>query len=177
MLAPVLFPSHERARSARPLRRTLLASLLLAGLFFAALASATPESERRARDIAANTMSPFCPGKTLTTCPSPNATRWRGEIRSWTEQGLSTAEIRARLEARVPGEDLSGGPRSGSSRLIPVILGTVSALLLVVLFRRFRRAQRAQAEPSSPSGTSDPTKLDERLDRELHDLEDDDEQR
>ena len=55
---------------------------------------------RRARGLADELMSPFCPGRTLSDCPSPNASAVREEIRAWVHEGHTDAEIRERLRAR-----------------------------------------------------------------------------
>ena len=67
--------------------------------------SAQMAAARRAQQLAGATMSPFCPGKTIDACPSPRAGAWRADLRRWTAEGVDSAEIRRRLQARVPGFD------------------------------------------------------------------------
>lgn len=119
----------------------------------------------RAVSIYRNTQSPFCPGRTLDDCPSPDAATWRADIRRWVDEGASGAEIRARLQDRVPGFDLSG--RAG----VPGLGFAIGAFTLVALalgtrfFVRRRRRSDPTIEPDA-----DPTRdeeLDARLDDEL----------
>src|SRR5690606_18610544 len=67
----------------------------------------SPEVVRRASSIARQTMSPFCPGRTLSDCPSEYATEWRSDIREMVAQGLTAEQIQTALEKRVGG-NLSG---------------------------------------------------------------------
>jgi cytochrome c-type biogenesis protein CcmH/NrfF len=150
--------------------------MLLATLAAAALAVATPlavqaqdAEARRAVAIERETMSPFCPGMTLYTCPSPAAGEWRRDIRQWVDEGLGEREIRARLQARVPDFDLSGRPAGDRSWTLPVAAGVLATLLLVVVAVRVRR-RGGDPEPPEEAGRG-PDDLDARLDRELEALE------
>jgi cytochrome c-type biogenesis protein CcmH/NrfF len=108
-------------------------------------------------------LSPFCPGKTLNSCPSPKAGEWRRDIREWVGEGVPEPEIRDRLQARVPGFDLSIPPVK-SGWVIPVVAVVLSTWWFVVMARRFRR--RSVAKPKVEAPTQDPA-LDTRLDEEL----------
>jgi cytochrome c-type biogenesis protein CcmH/NrfF len=118
---------------------------------------------RQVQSIVRNTLSPFCPGKTLNSCPSPKAGEWRRDIRDWVEAGVPEPEIRDRLQARVPSFDLSIPPvRSGW--VIPLIAVLLSTLWFVVMARKFRgRGRRRRAvQVDRPD-----QELDARLDQEL----------
>jgi cytochrome c-type biogenesis protein CcmH/NrfF len=67
------------------------------------------EVTRKATSISRQTMSPFCPGRTLADCPSEYAAEWRRDIRQMVAEGKSASEIQAELESRVGG-NLSGIP-------------------------------------------------------------------
>ncbi len=123
------------------------------------LAPLTPEQGQRARAIERNTMSPFCPGRTLSDCPSPNAADWRREIEGWVRQGLSTDEIRARLEKRVGG-DLSGSPSSPLGSALPVLLGVFAVGLLALVLNRFRSKALAEGDAESAVGKASPERAD-----------------
>ena len=145
---------------------------LLALLAASAAASAnqtTDEQARRAHAIASKVMSPFCPGSTVSTCTSPRAAEWRADIETWVKEGKSEAEIRQLLAARTPTHDLSGTPRTSLGWGLPIILAAAALALLWWLLRRFARARPA-AEPQVQ--LSEEPKLDEQLDRELHELDD-----
>ncbi len=150
----------------------------LAGIAAAALlvlflqpASADADAARRARDIASHTMSPFCPGRTLAACSSPDAATWRQDIRRWVDEGVATEEIRARLELRVPGENLSGAPPAVGGWILPPLVAGASALLLVVILRRLRRRAK-QGNETPLDATQEQPDLNRRLEAELTRLND-----
>jgi cytochrome c-type biogenesis protein CcmH/NrfF len=122
-----------------------------------------PAEGRQVQSIVRNTASPFCPGKTLNSCPSPKAGEWRRDIRAWVGEGVPEPEIRDRLQARVPGFDLSIPPVK-SGWVIPVIAVALSTLWFVVMARRFRG--RGTRNPQVEAGRQDDG-LDARLDQEL----------
>ena len=123
------------------------------------------EQERIASEIASKTMSPFCPGRTLSSCPSPYATEWRVEIRRMVAEGKSAAEIQRELEKRAGG-DLSGAPQGSSDWALPVGIGVFSLVLLGFAGRRlFRRGDGDGAEAADEAASD--AELDERLDEEL----------
>ena len=105
-------------------------------------------------------MSPFCPGRTLADCPSPNAAAWREEIRLWVDAGTPDAVIRARLQARMPGTDLTAVPRGPLGWALP---GLILLAGLGILVAALRRVTRPAAEPDV-----DP-ELEAELLRELRD--------
>jgi hypothetical protein len=103
-------------------------------------------------------MSPFCPGRTLSDCPSSYAAEWRQDIRVWIAEGLSTEEIRKRLEQRLPeGAELSGAPDTGLGWALPVGLSLGAVLLVGIILRRLRNREddAKPPRPSSKSGADD----------------------
>ena len=106
-------------------------------------------------------MSPFCPGRTLEDCPSPNAAAWREEIRSWIQSGVAEDEIVSRLQARTS-MDLASVPSSplGWTRPAAILLGG-----LVVLVWALRRVVATPPQVEIDEG------LREELRRELEELE------
>jgi cytochrome c-type biogenesis protein CcmH/NrfF len=123
---------------------------------------APPES-RQVQSIVRNTLSPFCPGKTLDSCPSPKAGEWRRDIRAWVAEGVPEPEIRTRLQGRVPDFDLSIPPVK-SGWLIPVVALVLSTLWFIVMALKFRG--RGPSKRGGEAGRWEP-KLDARLDEEL----------
>ncbi|MGB8332800.1 MAG: cytochrome c-type biogenesis protein CcmH [Polyangiales bacterium] len=118
---------------------------------------------RQVQAIVRTTASPFCPGKTLDSCPSPKAGDWRRDIRDWVGAGVPDAEIRDRLQARVPDFDLSIPPVK-SGWMIPLVAVALSTWWLIAMARRFRRRgvpRRAEDAHAQDLG------LDVRLDEEL----------
>jgi len=124
---------------------------------------ASTDEGRQVQSIVRNTLSPFCPGKTLDSCPSPKAGEWRRDIRDWVEAGVPGPEIHDRLQARVPTFDLSIPPVK-SGWVIPVIAVVLSTLWFVVMARRFRGRGGPRRQAKAPPQNQD---LDARLDEEL----------
>jgi hypothetical protein len=134
-------------------------------------------AEQRAQSLTRSVMSPFCPGRTLDTCPSPRATEWRAQIRQWVSEGLSNDEIRRRLQQQAPDpkEDLTGGPSTGVGMWFPVAAGLAFLGLLAYVLKRLSAA-RASTEPKSSTKTKaaentappvDDAALEARLDEEI----------
>jgi cytochrome c-type biogenesis protein CcmH/NrfF len=117
---------------------------------------------RQVQGIIRTTNSPFCPGKTLDSCPSPRAAQWRRDVNEWVTEGVPEPEIRDRLQARVPSFDLSPAPVK-SGWVIPIIAILLSTLWLIIVVRAIKA-------PAPPHRSRRPTKdasLDARLDEEL----------
>lgn len=141
---------------------------------------------RQAQSIARQTMSPFCPGRTLADCPSEYAAAWRREIQVMLARGDSPQQIQEEFERRAGG-DLSGRPHRGVGYGLSFALAGASLAVLYGVLRlvqgRRRPAGAAAATPegASPGDAGDvPAPLDEtleaRLEQELRaELDDDDE--
>ena len=145
------------------LRIATILTLLLAFAGASASAEETPAESRQVQSIVRNTASPFCPGKTLNSCPSPKAGEWRRDIREWVVAGVPEPEIRDRLQARVPSFDLSIPPVK-SGWVIPLIAVVLSTLWFIVMARKFRGRGGPRRQPEAPPQNQD---LDARLDEEL----------
>jgi cytochrome c-type biogenesis protein CcmH/NrfF len=172
------------ALPATVLPTTVLSATVLLSNVAHAETTAPDDSDdaKRAQDISRTVMSPFCPGRTLESCPSPYATEWREDIREWVAEGVSTEEIKKRLEARTPDKDLTGAPSTAMDRFLPALVSVVAIVLLVLLLRGLLRSnknvagpqkgggarsdsEREQADDAAP-GKAEP-KTEETLEREL----------
>jgi cytochrome c-type biogenesis protein CcmH/NrfF len=147
--------------------------VLFIGMIGCAAGTDDDEKARRVREISESINSPFCPASTLASCGSPNAAKWRTEIRQWVDEGLTKNEICARLEQRAR-HKLCVGPRGPWMWSLPFIIAAASIGLLALVLRRFVRptddATAPAAEPEAANAASD---LDEKLDQELDELDDD----
>jgi cytochrome c-type biogenesis protein CcmH len=118
----------------------------------AGVAAADPNASvgQRAHALSADLMSPYCPGRTLSDCPSPDAAVVRQEIRARLDAGQSEEEIRATLEARFGGA-LRGLPTSAVGWLGPIAILLLGAVALALALRRLSRREapgaRAAARP------------------------------
>jgi cytochrome c-type biogenesis protein CcmH/NrfF len=121
--------------------RIALAVFLLSTLLAApARAADDPEVEiaRSAHELARELMSPYCPGRTLEACPSPDALAVREEIRAALRAGEPPESIRSRIEARF-GAAVVGLPQTPLGRALPIALLAVGAGVLAWALRRLVR--------------------------------------
>jgi cytochrome c-type biogenesis protein CcmH/NrfF len=147
--------------------RSLALPLVLGACLFACHPADDAESvrAREAHEIARDLMSPFCPGRTLAECSSPDAGAVREEIRESLRQGESPASIRARIQGRF-GDYVLGVPRGRVGWAIPILALVAGAGALALVLRR--AVQRPRALP-----TPIPPEVESQLARELDDVEPD----
>ncbi len=141
-------------------------ALVLVLALLAASALAQDELElaraREAHELSRELMSPYCPGRTLADCPSPDAGAVRDEIREALRAGEPVDAIRARIESRF-GAQVIGVPTTTLGWMIPVVMLAAGAIVLVLALRR------AVSRPGVlPRVSSD---VAERLEQELRDVE------
>lgn len=137
------------------MRQTLVA----AALAFAAVAltSAPPAGAAEgaqetdyAYELADELMSPFCPGRALSECPSPQA----AELRQWIVEQDRAGVPRRAVEAelfRAWGDELRQAPRPEgvglAAYVVPALLFAAGGGVLAFFWRRQRR--RAEAETAA----------------------------
>ena len=68
-----------------------------------------PEQEARAQEVFRSIMSPYCPGRLLSDCPSSLAAELRDKIRERVGRGESKLEIESYLYTAF-GEEIRGAP-------------------------------------------------------------------
>lgn len=95
------------------------------------------------QEISDNVMSPFCPGLTLSACPSPQAKDLRLEIKSWLEKGY-TKEAALNQLSIIYGEKISGLPQSTSlwgriSSLMPFIFLLLGIVVLIYTLKNMKK--------------------------------------
>lgn len=112
-------------------------------------------SEARAMSLSRSLQSPYCPGRTLWDCPSGPAGEMREDIRTWTDQGLSSQEIRRRLEEKAPGFDFLGGTQAKEFQIFPyLILGLSLVVLAWVVHRAWYRWRRQPGDRADEGDAS-----------------------
>lgn len=153
--------------------RTRPAALLALalGLALVAAAPASAEEEGWSYDLANELMSPYCPGRALSECPSPQAAELRAWIVHQEKTGASRAEVEEVLFARF-GDQIRQAPRAEGMGLvayvIPGVLTAAGLALVVVFFRRARaRRSAAEAQAPPPAGWPPPPSLDPELARQV----------
>src|SRR5262245_15817568 len=115
----------------------VLLALLMCTSVSACHPAEDPESvrARAAHELARDLMSPYCPGRTLAECPSPDALAVREEIRAALRAGESPDAIRTRIEARF-GDQVVGVPREKVGWALPILALVAGAGLVVLALRR-----------------------------------------
>jgi cytochrome c-type biogenesis protein CcmH/NrfF len=144
---------------------------LALGLLAALAAAAGPAfgaEEGWAYELANELMSPYCPGRALSECPSPQAEELRAWIVHQEKTGATRAEVEAQLFERF-GDQLRQAPRAEGLGLlayvIPVVL-TLAGLGVVLVFFRRVQARRAESPPERAPPEIDP-ELARQVDEEL----------
>jgi cytochrome c-type biogenesis protein CcmH len=135
----------------------LAGALLAAGLWLAPAAAAqeqAAEPEGWAYQLPHDLMSPFCPGRTLAECPSPNADSLRMWLLVQEAAGRSRDEVEAELLERF-GEEILAAPRAKgfglAAYVVPVLTFLGGGVLVVFVLRRLTRPRSAPAAaPSAP---------------------------
>lgn len=142
--------------------RTLAAFVLLAALAAPAFAE-----EAWSPDVWHDVMSPYCPGRTLADCPSPQAQDLRAWIADQEAQGRSRVEVEEQLY-RLYGDMILSAPRAEgwglAAYLVPVGAFVLGGLVLVVFLRR--QGGAVTAEPGGVVPAEDP-ELERIIDDEL----------
>ena len=134
------------------------------------------EVSRISQEINDEIYSPFCPGKTLDMCPSPNAAEVRREIQSLAAQGQAKDQIKAKI-LQTYGEEfriVEPPAQDNAMLLIAIILGLIFALALVRVLSTRRAGASGdaaalggpQASTQEPHSAEDAEYLD-RLRQEL----------
>ena len=111
-------------------------------------------------------MSPYCPGRSLTECPSPQATELRLWIQAQEQAGVPRADVEARLFQQF-GEQLRQAPRvEGWGLWAYLVPGGALLAGGAVVAAFLRRQAAAGAAPPPARAPSDP-ELERQIDREL----------
>jgi cytochrome c-type biogenesis protein CcmH/NrfF len=139
--------------------------LALALLCAASASGAAPDSW--AVELERELMSPYCPGRSLVECPSPQATELRMWIHAQEQAGVPREEVEARLYQEF-GDTLRHAPRAEGwglwAYLVPGIAMLAGGALVVWFLGRSRRS--VSEEPPAPPPLRD-AELEREVDREL----------
>lgn len=132
-------------------RRVARRLLVLAAVLFAAPSAVSsqvearfsPAVEQNASRLFTEIMSPYCPGMTLTTCPSPQAAVMKDSIRRALAAGQTPSEIMTGLEASFGPEIRARPPARGAGLVAWIgpfaLLGAGAIGLTLWLLRAERR--------------------------------------
>jgi cytochrome c-type biogenesis protein CcmH/NrfF len=137
------------------------------------------EAEQILQELSNDLMSPYCPGRTIASCPSKNARKLEDHILAEAKTGKTREEIEGQLVTRF-GTDIVGYKPPPLVLYGTVVGGAVALGLLLVAGRRWVRKARATAGARAAAGgasaagaaaTAEPTRaeldaLDDALDEE-----------
>ena len=116
------------------LKYFIILTLFILSSFVAAQAFAS-NLDKIAQEISDTSMSPFCPGRTISACPSGDAKNLRDKIKSWLEQGYSEQAVRNQL-SMVYGKEVSGKPEFQGLGILAWIIPACFVLLGIFLITR-----------------------------------------
>jgi cytochrome c-type biogenesis protein CcmH/NrfF len=114
-------------------------------------------------------MSPFCPGRTLSACTSPQADSLRMWVLVQEAAGRSQEDVHSELVERYGDVILSAPRASGfgvTAYAIPAAIFLAGGLLVVVFLRRQTRATAEQAAAAPAAEPLDP-EIERIIDEEL----------
>jgi cytochrome c-type biogenesis protein CcmH len=119
----------------------------------------TPEVERAASTLFTEIMSPYCPGMTLTSCPSEGAFVLKDEIRAQLSVGRTPEQVMEGLERRF-GPEVRARPRPEGMGLVAwvgpfVALGVGALAITWWIGRESRRRRTALPRAPAPELTLD----------------------
>jgi cytochrome c-type biogenesis protein CcmH/NrfF len=97
-----------------------------------------PQSESLAREIANEMPSPYCPGRSIASCPTEAARKLEEDILGQVEQGVAREEIEDGLVARFGAETMGVNPGPWLAISLTAV-GLLAALLLGRAARRWAR--------------------------------------
>lgn len=131
----------------------------------------TSAAESLSRDLAQEMPSPYCPGRSIASCPSGLARELEDDIYQAALAGQSREEIEATLVSRF-GRSKMGYEQSTEVFVVVTLLALAAVAAIVTLGRRWaaRGAQAVPAASTSDAATGSAQRLSQ---DELDDLEDD----
>jgi cytochrome c-type biogenesis protein CcmH len=136
-------------------------AIVVAFLALAAPASAE-EAEPWSYQVWRETMSPFCPGRALSDCPSEQAESLRMWVLTQEEEGRSRADVEAEIVGRY-GDIVLAAPRAKgfglTAYLIPAAAFVGGGLLVGTFLHRQTRRRQGTPLPSAEPGDAELERL------------------
>jgi cytochrome c-type biogenesis protein CcmH/NrfF len=141
-------------------RSCSVASIAVLVISSLALAGSAIAEDSWGYDIAHDLMSPYCPGRTLATCPSPQAAELVQWIVMQEAAGATQDQVIEMLIERF-GEDILGAPKAEGITLwayiMPVLGFAIGGAVAFLVLRRIVGGGRSpQLEAAMPGGGSMP---------------------
>jgi cytochrome c-type biogenesis protein CcmH/NrfF len=141
-----------------------LVALLLAGLLFAAPATAATCPKTSTSDIADEVMCLQCGVPLNVAEDAPSAKRERAFIQGLVDQCRSKEEIKTALVAQF-GDKVLADPKTKATWLVPAIGFAAAIVLLAGAALRWRRSRSTARVAAAPAPATDSARLDADLER------------
>jgi cytochrome c-type biogenesis protein CcmH/NrfF len=123
-----------------------------------------------AYDLANEMMSPYCPGRSIADCPSPQAQTLRMWLIVQESAGRAKADVEQELVERY-GESMLGAPRAKGVGLtayaLPAVAFVAGGALLVWFLRKQTRGRTVLASAAPSTSGASAAKLDPELERRV----------
>lgn len=111
---------------------------------------------RVTHEVSMEVYSPFCPGKTLAMCPSPNAAEVRRDIQDMASNGMEKEAIKDAVVTKY-GEEFRLVEPPASDNIMLLILILVTLFVVVLLVRFFaRKSSTPEADATSAESEGEP---------------------
>jgi cytochrome c-type biogenesis protein CcmH/NrfF len=135
-------------------------------LALALLCASSAAAEGWSRELERQLMSPYCPGRSLVECPSPQATELRMWIHAQEQAGVPRDEVEARLYQEF-GDTLRHAPRAEGWGLWAYLTPALVVLAGGALVVWFLRGGGPPGDPPPPGPSQRDPELEREVDREL----------
>jgi len=152
--------------------RPLVLSLLVAVFGFVSAAGASDlPGEKLSTEISTTIMSPYCPGRTLSACPSTKALELRKKIKSRALKGEGKEQILAWLQ-QTYGESVLAAPRAGIAKVlawtVPFIFVLLGLLLSLLKAKSLRASKGSEIKVVGPENRNQSSVVEQQfIDREI----------
>ncbi|MEX1365394.1 MAG: cytochrome c-type biogenesis protein CcmH [Nannocystaceae bacterium] len=121
------------------------------------------------QELSTDLMSPYCPGRTIAACPSPQARQLEDHILAEAKSGKTRDEIEQELVARFGDEMVGYAPQPlllyGSA-----LVGLLALVAVVMVGRRWSKTSRSTAAAGAGGGAPTAAEL-ERLEDALDEVD------
>lgn len=128
------------------------------------------EAESLSTLISDTVMSPYCPGRTLSACPSYQARELRDKILGWTSDGQSKEEIEQTL-VTLYGFEVLGIPSNSPTGLLgwyaPLLFVVIGGILLVFKVRQMLKKKSEQHTAGPQNLSIQIAEIEEQLKKRL----------
>lgn len=152
-------------------RRIFIRALIAIAVTSAASSSAWAQDQAvdtKASELYDEVMSPFCPGRTLANCPSPQAAQLREQIKQLLAAGSTDEQIKEELYEAY-GEVVLGAPRKEGfgllAYILPALFILLGAVVLAYWITSMKRAPAARTVVEDPLDSQSRARLESELSR------------